>query len=196
MRARVSGQGAVAEAARAALAALGWRVDGADDARLLVIVPPAGARNLAEGFADMVLAPVAQIKAMAAAAPPPARDADGEITAPACVVLLLNRAALRPGGAPAAEVTATAALLAWMRDATLRLGPRLRLNALALDPAAPGDLAPGLRWLTAADAVAGQLLGAARRGREAVAVCDILDSSLDPTSSLDLSTSGLPVTQR
>lgn len=188
--ARVYGAGPSALAARAAL-------DGVCDPRdLLVIAVPTGIADPEQALAEIVQTPMRLIAAMADAAPPASRDAGGELWAPAVVILLLNRAALRPGAASPAEVSATAALLAFMRDATLRLGPQVRLNALALDPAAPGELTRALCWLMRTDAIAGQLLGAAPTATEAVSPRDLVDSALDPTSALDLSTSGPPVTQR
>lgn len=162
-QALVTGTGPAADAVAAALAAQGWQLRRAETAvgaelagseTLLACVAPAGG----DAMAELCLAPARLAAAMAAHLPDPARDAGGELRASGQVLLVLARPALVPGLAPDGLAAAQAAALAWMRAAALSLAPRLRLNALALDPAAPGDPAPLLAWLTAAHAVTGQVL--------------------------------------
>lgn len=165
MRALLTGQGPQADRIAALIAAAGWQVSRsatamaaqlAGDERLLVTVPPLAAPGMQEALDEVVLAPLRLAQALAAAQPEPVRDAGGELRAPSQIIHLLDRAALVPGCADPAMVAAIAALAAALQDAALGLAPRLRVNALALAPAA--DPAPALTWLLSAHAVTGQLI--------------------------------------
>jgi len=166
MQALLTGQGALADRLAQVLVAQGWDVARSATAAgaalaggetLLVTVAPARATAWAPALDEVVQAPVALAQALAAAQPDPARDASGEVRAPAQVVHVLDRAALVPGCADPVLAAASAALVAALRDSALTLAPRLRVNGLAV--AAGTDPGPALRWLLGAHAVTGQVPG-------------------------------------
>lgn len=154
--ARVLGSGPTRAAVLSALTDLGWAID--EPARLVVVIVSGAGAGWPEGPAIGPTDPVALVQELLETIPSPGRDATGEIEARVQIVLMIEREHLVPGLGPAMAVVATGALLAWMRDATVRQGPQLRVNAVALDLAAPGDLRPVLRWMIGTGSVAGQMV--------------------------------------